>query len=256
VKTPLKVATYNIHKCIGNDRKRDPKRILSVLNEIDADVIALQEADRRFGSKESCIPAAMLATETTWQHVPVGIRPNSIGWHGNALLVRKGIEIRDAKPLHLPMLEPRGAVMAEIVIGGYHLRIIGVHLDLSGLWRRKQVRWLLNYLETAVHHLPTIMMGDFNQWSNRGALSEFAFHRYRLIKTAKSFHSARPIANLDRIIVSHDIEVLENGVHISPLSKLASDHLPIWAELKVGHTNMAVNSDDAITNGEAVNRLF
>jgi endonuclease/exonuclease/phosphatase family metal-dependent hydrolase len=228
---PLKVATYNIRKCIGLDQKRDPARILNVLNEIDADVIALQEADRRFGARESCLPAALIASETPWQVVPFNIRPGGIGWHGNAILVRRDAEIRHAKPLDLPMLEPRGAVEAELVIAGRHLRVIGVHLDLSGLWRRRQVKALLSHNENAARYMPTIMMGDFNQWSDRGALSEFAFHHHRIVNTPKSFHSAKPVARLDRIIVSHDISVSSSGAHMSALALKASDHLPVWADL-------------------------
>ncbi len=228
---PLKVATYNIRKCVGLDRKRNPARILDVLNEIDADIITLQEADRRFGARESCLPAAMIAAETPWQIVPFNIRPGGIGWHGNAILVRRDTDIRHARPLDLPTLEPRGAVEAELVVGGRHVRIVGVHLDLSGLWRRRQVKALLAHNESAARYMPTIMMGDFNQWSDRGALSEFAFHHHRIVKTPKSFHSAKPVARLDRIIVSHDITVCGSGAHMSSLALRASDHLPVWANL-------------------------
>jgi endonuclease/exonuclease/phosphatase family metal-dependent hydrolase len=234
VKTSLKVATYNIHKCVGTDRKFDPARVLEVLREIDADVITLQEADKRFGTRDSCIPAALIEAETPWQHVPLGVRATGIGWHGNAILVRKGIQIRGAQALNIPMLEPRGAVSADIVTGGHAIRIIGVHLDLSGLWRRRQVRWLLAHLENTTPHMPVIIMGDFNQWSDRGALSEFAFHHHRILKTPKSFHSIRPVAHLDRIIISHTIGAAQCGVHISPLSQKASDHLPVWADLTIG----------------------
>ncbi len=231
---PLKVATYNMRKCVGLDRKRDPMRILTVLNEIDADIITLQEADRRFGTRESCLPAAMIAAQTPWHPVSFNIRPNGIGWHGNAILVRRGVEVRNAHPLDLPMLEPRGAVEAELLIEGHLVRVIGAHLDLSGLWRRRQVKAMLAHIEASPRHMPTIMMGDFNQWSDRGALSEFAFHHHRIIKTPKSFHTARPVAHLDRIIVSHDITVEGHGAHISALSQKASDHLPIWANLRLG----------------------
>ena len=229
----IKVATYNIRKTIGLDRRRNPARTLDVLNEIDADIIALQEADRRVGARESSIPAAVIEAETPWRYVPFNSRNASAGWHGNAILVRKELEITNAGPLKLPMLEPRGAVEAELVVGGHPIRVIGVHLDLSGLWRRRQIRWLLAHLDSASRDLPTVMMGDFNQWSQRGALSEFAFHHHRIIKTPKSFHTARPVAQLDRIIVSHDIGVVDSGAHISRLSKRASDHLPIWARLEL-----------------------
>ena len=92
----LTFASYNIHKAVGLDRRRDPERILAVLREIDADVIALQEADRRFGDRTSVIPRQALADYTPWQAVPLTTRPDSIGWHGNALLVRRGIAIVDS----------------------------------------------------------------------------------------------------------------------------------------------------------------
>ena len=231
---PVKVATYNIRKAVGLDQRRDPARIISVLNEIDADIIALQEVDRRFGARVSALPLAMLEAETPWMPVPLNFRPAAIGWHGNAILVRKGIEVRHAQPIDMPTLEPRGAVMAELSVAGHSLRVIGVHLDLSGLWRRKQIRAILAAIDASARLMPTVMMGDFNQWSDSGALSELAFHHHRLVKTPKSFHTARPVARLDRIIVSHDVNVTAADCHISSLSKQASDHLPIWAALGIG----------------------
>jgi endonuclease/exonuclease/phosphatase family metal-dependent hydrolase len=228
---PITVATYNIRKSIGTDRRRDPARILAVLAEVDADIVALQEADRRFGQRISAIPPQMLAEHSDYAPVELSGRAHSIGWHGNAILVRRGIEVRNATPLIIPTLEPRGAVVAELRIGGQALRILGVHLDLSGLWRRRQIRAILTHLDAAPH-MPTVIMGDFNQWSNRGALSEFAFHHHRLVQTPPSFHSRRPVARLDRIIVSHDLRVEEANAHMSPLAQKASDHLPLWARLK------------------------
>lgn len=233
MKPQVKVATYNIRKCIGTDRRRNPERVLSVLAEINADVIALQEADRRFGARPSAIPHQMLIDQGEYIPVGLGGKANGIGWHGNAILVRRGIKVRHAQILPLPTLEPRGAVVAELDTGHGMLRIVGAHLDLSGLWRRRQIRALLTYLDSAAHHMPTVIMGDFNQWSNRGALSEFAFHHHRLVATPPSYHSQRPVARLDRIIVSHDLAVAESGVHISPLSRQASDHLPLWASLHI-----------------------
>ena len=229
---PLKVATYNIRKCIGTDRRRDPERVLAVLREIDADVVALQEADRRFGLRVSAIPHHMFLENSDYVPVDFGGRAHGIGWHGNAILVRRGIEVRHAQPLIIPTLEPRGAVVAELRIKGSALRILGAHLDLSGLWRRRQIRAILAHLDAAPHHMPTVIMGDFNQWSDRGALSEFAFHHHRLVKTPPSFHSRKPMARLDRIIVSHDIVVDAADAHNSALAKLASDHLPLWAQIR------------------------
>ena len=79
----LKVATYNIRKAVGLDQRRNPARILSVLNEIDADIVALQEVDRRFGARVTALPLAMLAADTPYIPVPLNFRPAAIGWHGN-----------------------------------------------------------------------------------------------------------------------------------------------------------------------------
>ncbi|OYU02181.1 MAG: endonuclease [Sphingomonadaceae bacterium PASS1] len=230
----LKVATYNIRKAVGLDQRRNPERILAVLKEIDADIIALQEVDRRFGARVSALPLAMLEAETSWMPVPLHFRPAAIGWHGNAILVRKGMEVRHCQPIDMPTLEPRGAVMAELSVAGHALRVIGVHLDLSGLWRRKQIRALLAAIDSSPRQMPTVLMGDFNQWSDSGALNELAFHHHRLVQTPKSFHTSRPVARLDRIIVSHDVKVTAADSHISLLSKQASDHLPLWASIHIG----------------------
>ena len=85
----LTVASYNMRKAIGTDRRRKPERTLDVLNELDADVIALQEADRRFGTRTSAIPLHMIDEHSDYKPVAFETRDGSIGWHGNALLVKK-----------------------------------------------------------------------------------------------------------------------------------------------------------------------
>ena len=126
----IRVASYNMRKAIGTDRRRRPERTIEVLNELDADVIALQEADRRFGSRASAIPVALLDSHSDYKAVELDIRAGSIGWHGNALLVRKEIEVLEHHLFDLPSLEPRGAVLADVVVDGTLLRCVGMHLDL------------------------------------------------------------------------------------------------------------------------------
>ncbi len=227
----LKVASYNIRKGLGTDRLRRPGRILDVLNEIDADIVALQEADRRFGKRPSALPLDLIATQTDYQPVPFETRPDSIGHHGNAILVRRGVDILDHDILHLPALEPRGAVVADIRAKGQELRIVGMHLDLSGIRRRQQVRSVLTQISDRPPHMPSILMGDLNQWSRQGGcLGEFIGHHHDA-HTGPSFHSQRPMVRLDRIFVSHEIKILSAGTHQSLKARRASDHLPVWAEL-------------------------
>ena len=228
----IKVASYNIRKAIGLDRKRMPERTLEVLRELDADIIALQEADRRFGGRASAIPIHMLFEHSPYKDVPLDMRPGSMGWHGNAILVKKDVTVEHCEPVHLPTLEPRGAVMAELFINGQPLRVVGMHLDLSGLWRRRQVKALLHHLQALNRPMPTVMMGDLNEWTNGGCLKDFE-SEHRVLRTGRSFHSRRPVGELDRIILSTDIEVGDYGVHQSIVAARASDHLPIWAALQL-----------------------
>lgn len=225
----IKVASYNMRKGIGLDRRRDPARVLDVLEEIDADIVALQEADRRFGTRASAIPRHMLHDHGAYVPVTLTDRPHSIGWHGNALLVRKDAVVEESHALHLPTLEPRGAVAATIRIRGTRLRIVGMHLDISGLRRRQQARAILNHIADG-EAIPTILMGDCNEWrANGGCLNDFAAD-HPAVDTGHSFHSRRLMARLDRIFASPDLVPLSAGVHASALAARASDHLPIWAQ--------------------------
>ena len=226
----IKVASYNMRKGIGADRRRSPERILDVLREIDADVIALQEADRRFGTRAGVLPTH-LHEQSGWDAVDVGLRAASMGWHGNALLVRKGIRVTGCAPIHLPSLEPRGAVSADLVAGDVTLRVVGMHLDLSGLWRRKQAAAILDQVGGPAAP-PTVMMGDLNEWRRTGgALDDFA-RCFAFAATGPSFHARRPLGRLDRIMVSPGLRVVECGVHASAAARVASDHLPIWATIE------------------------
>jgi endonuclease/exonuclease/phosphatase family metal-dependent hydrolase len=228
----IRVASYNMRKAIGTDRRRRPERTIDVLNELDADVIALQEADRRFGSRASALPLAMIEAHSDYKPVELDIRAGSIGWHGNALLVRKEVAVLEHHLFRLPSLEPRGAVLADIEVDGVRLRCVGMHLDLSGLWRRQQAQAILAHLKErdGAHH--AVLMGDLNEWSTRGGcLREFgADHDFA--PCGRSFHARRPIASLDRIMVSRDLEIVASGTHRTATSRRASDHLPIWAEVR------------------------
>jgi len=228
----IRVASYNMRKAIGTDRRRRPERTIDVLNELDADVIALQEADRRFGSRASAIPPALLEAHSDYAPVEIDVRAGSIGWHGNALLVRKGIKVREHHLFRLPSLEPRGAVLAEIEVGGTALCVVGMHLDLSGLWRRRQAHAILTHIRERGACGHAVLMGDLNEWSTRGGcLREFAAD-HDFAPCGLSFHARRPIVALDRIMVSRGLEVVASGTHRTASSRRASDHLPIWAEVR------------------------
>jgi endonuclease/exonuclease/phosphatase family metal-dependent hydrolase len=224
-----------MRKAIGTDRRRRPDRTIEVLNELDADVIALQEADRRFGARISALPLHLIEEHSDYKPVQFGVRADSLGWHGNALLVKKKIEILACEPLHLPSLEPRGAVIADLKLDGSELRVVGMHLDLSGLWRRRQAHSILAHLDSRAGDPPTVLMGDLNEWSAKGGCLRDFGHHLTFAECGRSFHVRRPIAELDRIMVNHRLRIMESGVHCSATARKASDHLPVWASLRLSN---------------------
>jgi endonuclease/exonuclease/phosphatase family metal-dependent hydrolase len=225
----IKVASYNIHKGVGLDRRRNPERILEVLREIDADIVALQEADRRFGEREGVLPLHLIAEHSDWQPVSFGMRARSLGWHGNAILIRKSAQLVGCEAIHLPSLEPRGSVMADVRTDIGVVRIVGMHLDLSGLWRRRQAAAIMAHVDSCSDRYPAILMGDLNEWTQAaGCLKDFS-RDYAVAGTGPSFHARRPVGRLDRIMASQDLTIVDCGVHASAAARKASDHLPIWA---------------------------
>jgi endonuclease/exonuclease/phosphatase family metal-dependent hydrolase len=230
----IKVASYNIHKGIGTDRKRNPARILKVLAELDADIVCLQEADLRFGTRASVLPRFLIEGHSDYIPVPLDVQHDSMGWHGNAILVRRGITVERHDILHIPCLEPRGVVTATLGIGGVSVSVFGMHLDLSGLWRARQARAIAALGDAARRHRPTVLMGDLNEWrANAGAFREFGKH-FALLDPGPSFPSRRPLGRLDRIMHCDRLVAKDCGVYRSALAATASDHLPVWAEFAVG----------------------
>ena len=90
-----------------------------------------------------------------------------------------------------------------------------MHLDLSGLWRRRQMRAILEAIHGRPQKMPTILMGDTNEWRDAGGCLKELNGTYRVAPTGPSFHSRRPIASLDRIIVDQSLAIEAAGVHAS-----------------------------------------
>ncbi|TFF27452.1 endonuclease [Jiella endophytica] len=227
----LRVASYNIRKSVGTDWRRRPLEILAVLNEIDADVVALQEVDRRFGTRTSSLPQQAIRDTTRYVPVALDTRPGGLGWHGNAVLVREGIEAERADCLTLPALEPRGAAVVDLVIGKARLRVVAMHLGLLGLWRRRQTAAILSHVARMEPGLPTVMMGDLNEWNPEGRCFGLFGRDHQVVMPGRSFPSRMPLGALDRFILSPDVDLVETKVHVSNRSRNASDHLPVYADV-------------------------
>jgi endonuclease/exonuclease/phosphatase family metal-dependent hydrolase len=229
----IKIASYNIRKAVGLDWRRRPARVLGVLNEIGADIVALQEVDRRFGSRVAALDPELIEAETDYQAIRFSNRPQSLGHHGNVILARKSIKILEARPMILPHLEPRGAAVADLEIAGRRVRVVGMHLGLTRKWRQLQTETIVAELRALEAHLPTVLMGDLNEPDLKSGVLRAFEQRHTIAACGPSFHASMPVFTLDRIIVTEDIQIGQTGVHRSQLAREASDHLPIWAEVNL-----------------------
>jgi endonuclease/exonuclease/phosphatase family metal-dependent hydrolase len=226
-------ASYNIHKCVGIDRRFDPERTMAVIADVGADVIALQEADRRFGDRAGLLDLPTLEREAGLVPVPVTNGHSGHGWHGNLVLVREGV-VRALRQIRLPGLEPRGALVADLDLAMGPVRVVAAHLGLLRHSRLLQVDTILAHARESTDR-PVILMGDMNEWrlQRRSALRRFetGFGPYGSVP---SFPAYFPVLALDRVMARpHDlVESLE--AHETPLSRIASDHLPVKAVIRLG----------------------
>ncbi|MDG2481589.1 MAG: endonuclease/exonuclease/phosphatase family protein [Alphaproteobacteria bacterium] len=232
--TIMKVASYNIRKCVGLDWQRRPDRIAAVLGEIGAAVVLVQEADKRMGERSGTLSDNELRRACGLRLVPVNGDGVSHGFHGNALLVSVDVAVERLEPLELPSLEPRGAILAEVSdTDGRRLRLIGTHMGLRGADRRRQVETIVAALERCETAMPAVVLGDFNEWFSPGDSLSSLYARFSSTELGVTFHTSAPVASLDRIFVSSEIAVSAAGVHRSPTAQRASDHLPVWADLEL-----------------------
>lgn len=222
----LRIASYNIRKTRGLDQKRLPDRTLDVINGLGADIVLLQEADRRLGQRPAALPREMIEADSDFRVLDVARNGVSLGWHGNAVLVRGDLAPDAIHHIDLPGTEPRGAVRIDFALG---LSVVGAHLGLMRRDRRAQLAYLRRITEDAPR---VVLAGDFNEWSAARGLEPLE-GRFDTVAPGKSFHARRPIAALDRIALSSGLEMRDAGVEEGALARRASDHLPVWADIAV-----------------------
>ena len=225
----LRVASYNIHKGVGTDRRRDLMRTAAVISELGADILALQEADTRFGTRTGLLNLDHLREDQGLVPVPVEGARAAHGWHGNLILARDAL-VETVHKLVLPGLEPRGALLADLVVRG--VRVIAAHLGLLPASRAAQTRALLDRLDT-LDRRPTLLMGDMNEWRHSGPSLGPLGRFFTQAPPVRSFPARYPVLPLDRMMADAEAELHDLEAHDSPLARRASDHLPIKARLLV-----------------------
>jgi endonuclease/exonuclease/phosphatase family metal-dependent hydrolase len=226
----LRVASYNVHGCVGTDGRRDSARVANVLRNLDADVIALQEVDFH-DVDEHVMPDDLIAQLPDFQAVTAPIERHGLPF-GNALLTRLPVTSTKRICLAYPQCEPRTALEVTIETGSRPLRVIATHLGLKPGERRFQVRRILEHVaddESSV----TVLLGDFNEWFLSGRPLRWLHARFGRGPAVRTFPSRLPIFALDRIWV-HPREALQRfSAYRGAEARRASDHLPVVAQLEI-----------------------
>lgn len=239
------IASYNIHKGVGRDRRFDPHRTVRVIKEIQPDVIALQEADRRFGDRRNLLDIQALKSECGLVPVPLEFSQGGHGWHGNVILYREG-SVTATHQVKLPGFEPRGALVVDLDLPSGPLRIVAAHLGLLRRSRALQVAALLSIAEPQDDR-PVLLVGDLNEWrlGDKSTLHGLAPGFGPLHAPIPSFPARFPMLALDRILGYPHGLISSVALHDTPLARIASDHLPLKAviDLSAGISDRASKPD-------------
>jgi endonuclease/exonuclease/phosphatase family metal-dependent hydrolase len=228
----LRIATYNIHRCVGCDGLEAPERIADVLRDINADVTALQEVAFDANGPKNIL--ADLGRSVDAQAIAGPTLLEKKGHYGNAILSRFAPERVDRLDISVPGREPRGALAVKLRVNGSSIRIVTTHLGLRPRERRYQMRRLLPLLDDP-NAAVTILLGDFNEWLLWGRPLRWVNRRFGggSLPAPATFPSRRPLLALDRIWVDPTNRLISLHHHRHVSTAVASDHLPLVAQVAV-----------------------
>lgn len=224
----LRFASYNVHGCVGRDQRWNPERVVAVLRELQADVIALQEVPYLTEHGERFLERA--AAAVGMQVIAGPLARHRGARDANALLTRLPVlEVRHLD-LQVSGYAPRGAVDADLGWGESRLRVVATHLGLRPKERRIQIRRLLRQLNRGG---TVVLLGDINEWFVWGRPLRWLHAHFRRAPAPRSFPSGLPVFALDRIWVSRPGRVVSMEAWRSELARVASDHLPVRAVVEL-----------------------
>lgn len=226
----LRVASYNVHRCVGSDGVDDPERIIAVIRELDAAVVALQEVGVAPGAGPLPDRFDALARATGLVAVAGPTLESARAPYGNALLTRLPVRRVLRLDLSVPGREPRGALDVEIDAPGGPLHVVATHLGLSRRERRIQASRLLRHVRARPG--PLVVLGDINAWPPVGAAVRRLEAEVGRTPRLATFPARRALLALDRVWVRPSDRLRALRVHRSALARVASDHLPLVAELE------------------------
>jgi endonuclease/exonuclease/phosphatase family metal-dependent hydrolase len=234
----LRVVTYNIHRCRGLDRRVRPERIAALLATIDADVVALQEVIGPGLEAPGHAEEIGAALGMGW--IMASTRELRRHQFGNVVLSRYPIREHARIDLSWKTCEPRCAQRIEIDLGDVPpLHVFNVHLGTALLERRYQAPRVADWILDRRVHGPKIVLGDFNEWG-RGLVADILAERlksvdlYPHLKRRRTYPGFFPLLHLDHIYFDGNVEIRRVELPRSRLALVASDHLPLVADIRVG----------------------
>jgi endonuclease/exonuclease/phosphatase family metal-dependent hydrolase len=232
----LRVATYNVHRCRGLDGRTNPARTADVIRSIDADVVALQEVIGAGPTSPGHAEELGAMLGMGWVMAPV--RQLRGAQFGNVVLSRFPIHEHAHYDLSWKTCEPRGCQRVGLQIGADTLHLYNVHLGTAFLERRHQAGRLSAIVHDRRIGHPKVVLGDFNEWM-RGLATSLLSERLqsidlrRHLRRRRTYPGVFPVLHLDHIYYEGQVEVQKVEMPRTRLSLMASDHLPLVAELKV-----------------------
>jgi endonuclease/exonuclease/phosphatase family metal-dependent hydrolase len=227
----VRVATYNVHSCIGTDGRHDPQRIADVITELDADIVALQEFTYPASIALETRSPVTLTTLDGYTCALGPTRQNVTQCFGNALFTRHPIVDVRRIDLSMKRREPRGALAATVSVGGSLVHVLAAHLGLRVGERRFQVRQILDYLDSVKNTL-FVVLGDFNDWLPGRSVVHVLDRRLGRQPRPPSYPVSWPVVALDRVWVHPTSAVRRVFTHVTRTARLASDHFPVVADIE------------------------
>jgi len=234
-----RIVTYNVHRCVGNDRRLDVGRVAEALAKLEPDIVALQELDvgrARTGGVDQAHEIAKRLDMACHFHAALTVEEER---YGDAILTCYPERLVQVGPLpgydRLRALEPRGALWVEVEIDGRPVQVINTHLGLVPREQQIQASWLAGPAWLSHPHCtgPRILLGDFNATGAsvvyRTLTGKLAAARNLATKKTptSTFPSPLPVLRIDHLFVSPEIEVEAVFAPFDPLTRVASDHLPL-----------------------------
>jgi endonuclease/exonuclease/phosphatase family metal-dependent hydrolase len=236
----IRVATYNVHRCRGMDRRVSVSRIAEVIDRLNADIVAVQEIRRGTEEDPEADQVAFLS-EALGYHCAFGENRLLRGApYGNALFSRFPIVFEQTYDLTVRGQERRGCLRGDIrTPGGRRLHIYNVHLSTRYFARPKQARRLLSreMLSHPSVRGPRIVVGDFNEWTRGVATRLMGAHfesvDVRLLGRRRTYPGLFPVLHLDHFYFDAALRLKAFRLHRNKLTLVASDHLPLVAEFEL-----------------------